>query len=461
MTTQVRVLDLSYNRQLKCLPNSISDLENLCGLFLGYCQSISCLPALEKLSALRVLDISGCSKISCLAAIKKLRALRVLNIEDCKGIRKLPQDMECLASLQYLYTMHTSILEIPKVVISKLRNLRCLQLEECGSLQSEEVNWLPHLQEFTNCYDELHSFNTLVKKLEQLECYHICVGGRNYRELDTKSKTVYLEGIGFKGERGQEIKALLPANICCLHINRCEALNGSIADYFQSVMSNLRKLEVHDCKEVEWISNSKQITENAAFKSLEVLDLSLLPKLISVCKGEDVILPDYYTFSCLKHVHIFECKSMKKLLPLALLQNLKSLETLYVARCYQLEVVIGEVEGDEEGIGSSSNSPLLSSSNILYLPNLKSLQLDNLPALKSICNGRGMICPSIEKILIWRCTNIKRMPSFLPINEAIGQPYLPSSFRGIYLFPNKKEWWESLEWHNPNAKDILQSHIHW
>nr|GMC56733.1 NBS-LRR type disease resistance protein [Ipomoea batatas] len=156
--SQLRVLDLSYNNELKCLPNSISNLENLCGLFL-----------------------QGCGEISCLPAMKKMKKLRVLNIEDCDGIRELPQDMECLVSLQYLYMMGTSKdLEIPKGVISKLRNLRCIQLEKCGRLVSEELNCLEYLQEFWSWFDELHNFNRLVKNLKRLKCYYICVGSSNF-----------------------------------------------------------------------------------------------------------------------------------------------------------------------------------------------------------------------------------------------------------------------------------------
>ncbi|XP_031118797.1 probable disease resistance protein At4g27220 isoform X2 [Ipomoea triloba] len=432
--SQLRVLDLSDNYQLKCLPNSISNLENLCGLFL-----------------------KGCRRISCLPAMKKMEKLGVLNIEYCDRIRELPQDMECLVSLQYLHMMGTSTdLEIPKGVISKLRNLKCIQLNNCGRLQSEDLNCLPHLQEFWCCYDKLHDFNSLVKNLEQLKCYYICVTSLHFHRqslpLGSNVKKVYFRRINFT-------LVLIPANITSLHIEDCDGLNGCIADYFQSIMSNLRELEVDQCREVEWILNSKQIIENVSntgatpFKSLEVLDIYDLPKLISVCKGEDVILPDNCTFSSLKHLEIFGCDSIKKLLPYALLQNLKNLEKLDVRYCSQLEVVIGGVGGDGEEEGSS-NTPI-------YLPKLKQLLLACLPELKSICNGREMICPSIEEINIWRCTNVKRMPSFLPINETTEQPYISSSFRKIKLFEDEKEWWESLELHNPNAKHILQSHIKW
>nr|GMD66512.1 probable disease resistance protein At1g12290 isoform X2 [Ipomoea batatas] len=400
--SHLRVLDLSYNNELKCLPNSISNLENLCGLFL-----------------------QGCGHISCLPAMTKMKKLRVLNIEDCYGIRELPQDMECLVSLQYLYMRGTSKdLEIPEGVISKLRNLKCIQMDKFGGLQSEDLNCLTHLQQFWSNFDELHKFNTLVKNLEYLKCYNICVSSSDfYREslpLDSDVKKVCFTGIKFT-------LILLPTNINSLEIDNCEGLNG------------------------------EQIIENASntgatpFRSLEELTLWSLPNLISVCKGEDVILPDC-TFSSLKHLFIFECDSMKKLLSHALLQNLKNLEELCVRSCSQLEVVIGGVEGDGEEEGSS-NTPI-------YLPKLKELSLYNLLELKSICNGREIICPSIEKISIWRCTNVKRMPSFL--NEATDeQPYLPSSFRQIKLNEDEKEWWESLEFHNPNAKRILQFHIQW
>nr|GMC49451.1 probable disease resistance protein At1g12290 isoform X2 [Ipomoea batatas] len=138
--SHLRVLDLSKNNELKCLPNSISNLENLCGLFLQGCEDISCLPAL-----------------------KKLRVLRVLNIEGCVGIRELPQDMECLVSLQYLYMRGTNThLEIPKGVISKLRNLKCIQSDNCRRLQSEDLNCLEDLQEFWSCFDELQQLQQFV-----------------------------------------------------------------------------------------------------------------------------------------------------------------------------------------------------------------------------------------------------------------------------------------------------------
>nr|GME16372.1 probable disease resistance protein At1g12290 isoform X2 [Ipomoea batatas] len=410
--SQLRVLDLSYNRELKCLPNSISNLENLCGLFL-----------------------QGCRRISCLPAMKKMKKLRVLNIEGCWGIRELPQDMECLVSLQHLYMMgtRTDLEIIPKGVISKLRNLKRIQLDNCERLQSEELNCLPHLQEFWSCYDELHNFNRFVKKLEQLKCYCISISSSDFYKkkslpLGSNVRKVYFTGINFTS-------VLLPANITSLRIKDCQGLNGWIADYLQSIMKNASK------------------TGATPFKSLEVLKLYWLPNLISVCKGVDVILPDYCIFSSLKQLFIHECDSMKKLLPHALLQNLKNLEELSVRYCSQLEVVIGGVGGDGEEEGSS-NTPI-------YLPKLKQLTLRYLPELKSICNGREMICPSIENISIWRCRNVKRMPSFLPINDATKQPYIPSSFRNIKLFEDEKEWWESLELHNPNAKHILQSHIEW
>nr|GMC55555.1 probable disease resistance protein At4g27220 [Ipomoea batatas] len=347
-------------------------------------------------------------------------------------------------------------LEIPKGVISKLRNLKCIQSYNCRRLQSEDLNCLEDLQEFWSWFDELHNFNRLVKNIERLKCYNIRVSSSSdfYMQslpLGSNVKKVDFKGINFT-------LVLIPANITSLHIEDCEGLNGCIADYLQSIiMSNLKELYVVRCTEVEWILNSEQIIENASntgatpFKSLEVLSLKNLPKLISVCKGEDVILPANCTFSSLKQLFITGCDSMKKLLPHALLQNLKNLEALSVKFCYQLEVVIGGVGGDGEEEGSS-NTPI-------YLPKLKELYLDILPELKSICNGREMICPSIENISIWGCTNVKMMPSFLPINEATEQPYIPSSFQKIKLFKDEKEWWESLELHNPNAKHILQSHI--
>ncbi|GFS39160.1 hypothetical protein Acr_00g0061400 [Actinidia rufa] len=54
----LQFLDLSWNRDLEKLPNSILDLENISELLIGQCENLTYMPPLGKLNALRALDLS-------------------------------------------------------------------------------------------------------------------------------------------------------------------------------------------------------------------------------------------------------------------------------------------------------------------------------------------------------------------------------------------------------------------
>ena len=84
---------------------------------------------------------------------------------------------------------------------------------------------------------------------------------------------------------------------------------------------------------------------------------------------------------------------------------------------------------------------------------LRSISLERLPTLKSICRGR-MVCDSLKEIKVHECPKLKRLPLYLP-PLLDGQPSPPSSLKKIYA-ERGEEWWESLEWDHPNAKNVLQ-----
>jgi len=159
-------------------------------------------------------------------------------------------------------------------------------------------------------------------------------------------------------------------------------------------------------------------------------------------------LPPYNgIFSGLIEFYCGGCESMKKLFPLVLLPNLVNLERIEVMDCEKMEEIIGTT--DEES--STSNS--ITKFN---LPKLRSLTLDCLPELKSICRAK-LICNSLEKIIVIYCEKLKRMPICLPLLEN-GQPSPPPSLKKIQTDP--KEWWERVvEWEHPNAKDVLRPFV--
>ncbi|KAK9014895.1 hypothetical protein V6N11_006033 [Hibiscus sabdariffa] len=57
-----------------------------------------------------------------------------------------------------------------------------------------------------------------------------------------------------------------------------------------------------------------------------------------------------------------------------------------------------------------------------------------------------MVCDSLQLIIVYGCSKLKRIPPFAPL-VGNGQPYAYA------------EWWESLEWEDPSFKNVLQPHL--
>ena len=150
-------------------------------------------------------------------------------------------------------------------------------------------------------------------------------------------------------------------------------------------------------------------------------------------------------FSCLKIFVIGNCSRKKKLLLAGLLLHLHNLEEIEVRNCGQLEEIIAEVfdefEGEEkEGMVTTK----------ITLPRLRTLELRDLPELKTICSSRKVIvCDSLERVEIIECQKLKRLPHSLPLLN--GQLSPPLSLKKIKA---DKEWWESLDCQD--TKNVLQ-----
>ena len=92
----LKVLDLSYTGITK-LPDSVSELVSLTALLLGGCNMLRHVPSLEKLRALKRLDLSG-----------------------TWALEKMPQGMECLCNLRYLRMTRCGEKEFPSGLLPKL-----------------------------------------------------------------------------------------------------------------------------------------------------------------------------------------------------------------------------------------------------------------------------------------------------------------------------------------------------
>ncbi|KAB2059442.1 hypothetical protein ES319_A11G303200v1 [Gossypium barbadense] len=152
------------------------------------------------------------------------------------------------------------------------------------------------------------------------------------------------------------------------------------------------------------------------------------------------VLSSLGTFSSLKYLVIWNIDNVKKLFsPNSMPLNLKELK---ISECWQLEEIIASEETGREERGRVTTE--------FCLPELKNVDLEFLPELKSICSVDAVVvCESLEWFKVTLCPELKRMPLKLP-------QVLPSSPPKLRIYADQKKWWESVKWDDPDTKSLLK-----
>ncbi|GKU96026.1 hypothetical protein SLEP1_g9307 [Rubroshorea leprosula] len=427
----LKFLDLS-STGVKHLPDSISGLENLTALILRECRNLEWIPSLAKLKALNKLDLYDA------------------------GLLVVPKGIKMLVNLHYLDLSCPRLEELPKGIISNLSRLQYLRRESRDwsstedAIRGNEVTRLKKLETFEGRLNSLEDFNNYVKSrhFERLSHYvfEVVMEPRNYlilRKFNQNGcfKRVLLGHCNIGGEDS----LVLPDDVQDLWFWDCNS--GSDISVFLKNTTQLRRYTLMNCEEIECVVSS--LSSSTAMNSLESLHLSRLPSLLDLVKVENIAAsraPTFpHIFSTLKTFSISGCSKMKNLFPCKLLQGLQNLEKIKVNACKEMEEIIGweEEEGNQTTVA-------------FILPKLRELYLGNLPELKKICPQSGvMLGDSLNSITICKCPRLKRIPLCLDGNGQPSPP--PPALQEIRIYP--RTWWESLEWDNPNAKNVLQPFV--
>ncbi|XP_028777809.1 disease resistance protein RPS2-like [Neltuma alba] len=233
-----------------------------------------------------------------------------------------------------------------------------------------------------------------------------------------------------------EITELIPRNVMQLVIEYSDIKRFSL--HLLDGMC-LKTCDIKWCFGMECILES----EENNLSQLERMKLYDLPKLRMIC-GE-VVKPG--TLKNLKSIHVERCGSLKFLFQKQLILELKSLEEISIVDCRAMEEII-EGERNTNAEGSSHAAEVI-------LPKLKTLKLHYLENLKSIYNGH-IQCDSLRTIEVGRCKALKKLPlGLFGIEE--GQQISPSS--ALEQIRCDEQWWESLQWDQPQAKYLLQPYL--
>ncbi|XXG82973.1 hypothetical protein AAC387_Pa10g0843 [Persea americana] len=233
----LRVLNLSYTR-IKCLPESLSNLENLRALLLHYCFDLKTMSPVTNLKLLRFLDL------------------------NYTGIELLPQGMEGLVNLRHLNLSRTFSLNI--LPIGVIRNLSLLEelymsrskyswslnsLQVEGGASIEEIINSTHLTDLHVHLVDLPSFDAYVKseQWQKLESFYLIVGRVTDLLPPDTSKMKYIVEIGGCHIVDCERPLVLPSNTQYLAIENCNDIVGLSELPCLSHLNELKECHISRC----------------------------------------------------------------------------------------------------------------------------------------------------------------------------------------------------------------------
>ncbi|KAF8023611.1 hypothetical protein BT93_F0960 [Corymbia citriodora subsp. variegata] len=273
---------------------------------------------------------------------------------------------------------------------------------------------------------------------------------------------------------------LLFPSLRALSIDRCPKLKYLFGHGSISNLPHLREIKIMDCEEMVGIIaavTSPPPHPLPAFPSLEEISFDYCDKMKRAVESE--WLPHFpnlrriEVYGCYKMEEIIGgppphesvekisleclsasyCNNMRKLFPQELLLHLQNLQKILVFHCEgMVEMISGAGQGQEGSIMTPvNNTPPSLQPPSFSLPNLRELDLYDLPQLKSICRV-PISCGSMEGLKVYGCPELKAIPLQLRLRD-IDIEELP------YIRVEDEQKWKTLMWDDPNAQAILQPYL--
>ncbi|XP_042474105.1 putative disease resistance protein At3g14460 [Zingiber officinale] len=347
----LRYLDISWNSEIKILPDSLCHLHNL-----------------------QTLEILGCHKLESIPQELSKKMVNVRHINANNKFWGMIKDVQRLTNLQ----------ELPTFSVQEDDGLRLVQLKDLAQLHGTL-----HIENLENVVDSKE-----VQHAELKNKVHLTelVLEWNHQK-DAKLEEEVIEGLqpheslkiltisGYKGAKSPSwLMPKVLSNLEKLELVNCMGWD----DVLPFIGQRLHLIELH----MDGMPALKQLShefEGKCFPKLKVLNLWNLPALEewSWTEGKDL-------FPCMRELRVWKCPKLKRLPPFP-----PSLEILTIEDCPELKLN-SKTEDDEEG-------------GCYLPPSLKVLELDNcgeyskllpecLPNLRLVTRLTIRHCPHITSI---------------------------------------------------------------
>ncbi|KAG0578369.1 hypothetical protein KC19_4G017700 [Ceratodon purpureus] len=379
--TGLRVLEISSCDLLQDLPNNIIELSLLMELRISQCTNLKTLPArIGDLKRLQVLDLTLCRSLSDVPeSIGELKHLEELNFSGCESLVTLPTSMGGVTSLKTLDCERCTFLrEIPESM-GDLKNLEELNFSGClslvtlptsmggvTSLKTLDCERCTFLREIPESMGDLKNLEELnFRWCKSLVRLPTSMGGV------TSLKTLYCKGCTSLKEIPEWMGDF--KNLEVLNFSGCESLLRLRTS--MGGVTSLKTLIFGGC------TSLKEIPESMGdLKNLEVLNFSGCESLLRLRTSMGGV-------TSLKTLIFGGCTSLKEI-PESM-GDLKNLEVLNFSGCESLLRLLTSMGG---------------------VTSLKTLIFGVCTSLKEIPESMGDL-KNLEKLDFWRCESLVTLPT--------------------------------------------------
>ena len=182
-----------------------------------------------------------------------------------------------------------------------------------------------------------------------------------------------------------------------LTISGCTNLTNIVPPNMLRTLRNLKELKIEKCGSIEEvfdIQGTNNVEESRDITAAELISLTLrnLEKVKHVWNMDP---QGIITFGKLCTIKIKGCSSLKSVFPTSVAKTLMQLEKLEVKDCATVEEIVAKEEGIE-------------TTTLFVFPQLTTLELQNLPELKSFYPGNHTLeFPSLKGLRIYKCDKLK------------------------------------------------------